>query len=239
MLRAQVEVAAGAAPHDPVAQIIERELLAGAIRDVAGVSALTAGSVERLRHEAHAQTQSCIKRPQRLSVPRDEIVVGRDHVDRDSGQRRGGGANRGGECLAFAGGHFREPVVEHDARSHELAVIGADAEGTRAQASLTSANALGHHRIDEAVAPEPRANQRQTLLQLCRSRRHERRVGLPHQREKASIAAAMKTAKGRERCLHALCCARERVIGAGATLRIGAEENAGSGKRVESHRISP
>ena len=140
-------------PHQAVAQIVEGQLLGGAVGDVAAVGGAALRLVQRARHRAHGQPQQAIDRAEVGRIAIHQVVVGGDDVHRHAGQRCSGGGDRGSQRLALAGGHFRQAVAEHDARGDELGVKLLHAQRPRGRLAHQRER-CGHRRIGEAFGTQ-------------------------------------------------------------------------------------
>jgi hypothetical protein len=102
--------------HHVVAQVIEAELVVGAVGDVGGVGGLLL-LVRHARHvAAGGEAEEAIDAAHPFSVATGEVVVHRDHVHAFARQRVEVGGQRGHQGLAFAGAHLGDlAVVQHHA----------------------------------------------------------------------------------------------------------------------------
>jgi hypothetical protein len=89
-----------------VAQIIEAELVVGAVGDVAAILLAPLRVVELMHDAADAESQELIDGAHPGSVALGEIVVDRDDVDALAGERVEIHRKRGDQGLALAGLHF-------------------------------------------------------------------------------------------------------------------------------------
>ena len=99
-----------------VAQVVEAELVVGAVGDVAGVGGFALLVVQAVDHQADRQTHELVEAAHPLRVAAGQVVV--DRHDMDAGAREAVQIHRqsGGEGLAFAGFHFRNlAAMEYDA----------------------------------------------------------------------------------------------------------------------------
>ena len=230
MAHAVVQLAGQVPPHQPVAQVVEGQLLGGAVGDVAAVRSAALGLVQRARHRAHGETQHAIDRAEVRRVAIHQIVVGGDHVHGHAGQRRGGGGDRGRQRLALAGGHLGQAVVEHDAGGDELGVKLLHAQ--RAAGGLAhQRERLGHRRVGEALGAQARADRTH-----ARGERGSRER--PHRAWNACLRAS------RKRCCRRWLTsggqlpagvARRGVVAVLAALRIGTQRRCAVGQGGRSH----
>ncbi len=105
-----------------VAQVVEAELVVGAVGDVRGVGGLALGGVEVVDDQAHRKPQEAVHLAHPLGLELGQVVVDGDHVHALAGQRVQDRREGGGERLALAGAHLRDAaLVQHD-RADELHV---------------------------------------------------------------------------------------------------------------------
>ena len=116
------EAPRGLAEDDAVAKIVEGKLLVGAVGDVAAIRLLAVGERHAALDDADGQAERGVDRPHQFGVALGEIVVDRDHVRRQPGERRRSGGQRGGQRLAFAGRHLGEHAFEKGEAAHDLDV---------------------------------------------------------------------------------------------------------------------
>src|SRR5690242_7704002 len=130
----RVEVAALHAvlelPGHVVAQVVEAELVVGAVGDVAPVL-LAAGGRIRLGAEdhAHAQAEEAVHPAHPLGVALGQVVVDRDHVHAVPGDGVEVGREHAGERLALTGLHLGDVAQVQCRGPHQLDVEGSLAEG--------------------------------------------------------------------------------------------------------------
>ena len=130
-----------------VAQIVEAELVVGAVGDVAVVLLLALAIVEPVHDDADGQAQEFVDLAHPFGVALGEIVVGGDDVDAAAGERVEIDGKGGDQRLAFAGLHLGDlAVVQHHA-ADELNVEMALAE--RALAGLAHGGERGHQNVVE------------------------------------------------------------------------------------------
>jgi hypothetical protein len=120
---ALMKVARRGATHQPVTQIVDHELLGGAVGDIAAVAQSALRHVHRARHGSYAQAQRTVNRCQQLRVARDQIVVRGNQMHRHAGERGSRGSQRSIRS-AFTRGHLRELVAEHDLPGDQLVSCG-------------------------------------------------------------------------------------------------------------------
>ena len=121
-----------------VAQVVEAELVIGAVGDVGSVSFAALHVVQIMHDDAHAEAEEGIELAHPLRVALGQVIVHRDHVNAAAGKRievyRQGSHQR----FTFTGLHFGDlALVQHDA-AHELHVEVAHLQHAPA--------AFAHHR---------------------------------------------------------------------------------------------
>ena len=121
-----------------VAQIIEAELVVGAVGDVGAVGRLAFLVVQVVHDHADVQAQELVEAAHPFRVALGQVIVDRDHVDALAGKRVEVARQRGDQRLAFAGFHFGDlALVQHHA-ANQLHVEMAHVEDAAA--------GLAHHR---------------------------------------------------------------------------------------------
>src|ERR1700674_1093898 len=112
-----------------VAQVVEAELVVGAVGDVGAIGGLALGVAEVVLDHAHGQPEEAVDAPHPVGVAAGEIVVDGDDVDALAGQ--GIEVDRQGrhQGLAFAGLHLGDAAAMQDDAAHQLHVEGAHVEG--------------------------------------------------------------------------------------------------------------
>ena len=118
-----MEVVAVFAPGQAVAQVVEHQLLAGAVDDVAGVFVTPLLRVEFGGDGAGSQPDARGDGAQLLGIANDEEIVGGDDMDRNAGQRSRQRGYEGGQRLALARMHLGQPPVEHHQRGADLVAV--------------------------------------------------------------------------------------------------------------------
>ena len=123
--------------HHVVAQVIEAELVVGAVGDVAVVGGLALLRAHAGQHDANAQSQEAVQLAHFLALELGQVIVdGHDmHALAVQGVEVGG--HGGGKRFALAGLHLGDAaLMQHDAADH------LHVEGVHAQHALA---ALAHH----------------------------------------------------------------------------------------------
>jgi hypothetical protein len=176
-LELELQAAGLATEHQPVAEIVEGELLVRAVGHIAGIGGPPRPWLHPMHDGAHAEAQRLVDRPHPLGVPRGEIVVHRDDVDGDAGQRGGDRWQRGSERLALAGLHLRHEPAEERAPPEELDVVVPLADGPPSRLAYQREGA-GHRLVGEALAPERLAKRVGGLAERALAEaRHARALG--------------------------------------------------------------
>ena len=112
-----------------VAQIVEAELVIGAVGDVAVVGLLALLVVEPVHDHADGEAEEIVDLPHPFGVALGQIVVDGDHVHAARGQGVEIDRERGDQRLAFAGLHFGNLAFVQDHAADQLHVEMALAEG--------------------------------------------------------------------------------------------------------------
>ena len=105
-----------------VAQVVESELVIGAVGDVAVVAVLPLMVVEVVHDDADGQPQRSVNLPHPFGVARGQVVVDRDDVHALAFERIQVGGQRGDQRLAFAGSHFGDLAAVQDDAADQLHV---------------------------------------------------------------------------------------------------------------------
>ena len=99
-----------------VAEVIEPEFVVGAVGDVGGVAVAALAIVQIVHDDADAQPQGLVDPAHPFRVALGQIIVDRDHVHAEPGERVQINRKRRHQRLAFAGLHFGDfAAVQHDA----------------------------------------------------------------------------------------------------------------------------
>ena len=108
-----------------VPEIVEAELIVGAVGDVGGVSPAALVVIEAMDDGVHREAQEAVDVAHPLGVPAGQVVVDGDDMDAFAGQGVEVGGHGGHQGLAFTGLHLGDfALVEHDA-ADELDIEGA------------------------------------------------------------------------------------------------------------------
>ena len=111
-----------------VAQVIEAELVIGAVSDVAGIGFLPLLVVEPVHDHADREPEELIDLPHPFGVAFGEVVVDRHHMDAFAGERVQIHRKRRDQCFAFAGLHLGDRALVQDHAADQLDVEMALAE---------------------------------------------------------------------------------------------------------------
>ncbi len=142
------------APGHVVAQVVEAELVVGAVGDVGVV--LLAALLRRLLGQDHAdlEAEEAVHPAHPLRVALGQVVVDRDDVHALAGQRVEVGGQRRGQGLALAGPHLGDVAQVQRGAAHELHVEVALAE--RAPGRLADrGERLGQQVVEGLAVGEP------------------------------------------------------------------------------------
>ncbi len=116
-------------PGHVVAQVVEAELVVGAVGDVGGVLLAARGRVHVREDHAHLEPEEVVHPPHPLGVALGQVVVDRDDVDALAGHRVEVGREDAGERLALTGLHLGDVAQVQRRAAHQLDVEGPLAEG--------------------------------------------------------------------------------------------------------------
>ena len=115
-----------------VAQVVEAELVVGAVGDVGGVGLASLVVREVVDDDADRQAEEAVDLAHPFGVALGEIVVHGDDVDAAAGERVQVAGKRGDQRLAFAGLHLGDLSLVEDHAADELDVEVAHADGAAA-----------------------------------------------------------------------------------------------------------
>ena len=133
-----------------VAQVVEAELVVGAVGDVAGVGRLALGIVHAVDDDADGHAQELVDLPHPFGVALGEVVVDGDDVDALAGERVQVNGEGGDQGLAFAGLHLGDGAFMEDHAADQLDVEVALAEG--ALAGLADGRERRHEQVVDRLA---------------------------------------------------------------------------------------
>ena len=139
-----------------VAQVVEAELVVGAVRDVAGVGLAALRRAHRRQDHAGGQAEEVVHAAHLLGLELGQVVVDRDHVHALAGERVEVGGQHGDERLALTGLHLGDVAEVEGRRAHDLHV-----EGPHAQHALAGlpdgGEGLRHQVVEGLPVGEPLA----------------------------------------------------------------------------------
>ena len=99
-----------------VAQVVEAELVVGAVGDVGGVGFLALRVVEVVNDDADAEAEEGVELAHPLGVALGQVIVDGDDVDAAPGERVEVDRQSGDQRLTFTGLHFGDlALVQHGA----------------------------------------------------------------------------------------------------------------------------
>ena len=116
-----------------VAEIVEAELVVGAVGDVGGVGGAALHVVEIVDDDADREAEHLVDGAHPFGVAAGQVVVDGDDVDALARERVQEGGQGGDERFAFAGLHFGDFALVQDDSADELHVEMAHAEGATAR----------------------------------------------------------------------------------------------------------
>ena len=141
--------------HHVVAQVVEAELVVGAVRDVGAVRGLLFGVTLHGQVDADRQAEEFVDAPHPVRVALGEVLVDGDDVHALARERVEIGGKRRHQRLAFAGAHFRDLAVVQRHAADELDVEVAHRE--RSLAGLAhDRERIGQHVVERLAAGNPR-----------------------------------------------------------------------------------
>src|SRR6516225_3799855 len=133
-----------------VAQIVESELIVGAVSNIAGVLLTPLVVVELVHDAADGEAQKLVDAAHPLRVALGEVIVDRDDVDALAGERVEIDRQRRHQRLALAGLHLRDLALVQNHAADQLHVEVPLAE--RALGRFTHGGEGGHEQIVELDA---------------------------------------------------------------------------------------
>ncbi len=133
-----------------VAQVIEAELVVGAVGDVAVVMLLARFIVEAVYDDPDRESEECVNLAHPFGVARGEIIVDGDDVNTASGQRIEIDRKGRDQRLALAGLHLGDLAFMHDHAADELDIEMPLAE--RAFAGFTHGCESRHQNVIKRLA---------------------------------------------------------------------------------------
>ena len=111
-----------------VPEVVEAQLVVGAVGDVGGVGGAALGGGEAVDDQAHGEAHKPVDLAHPLGVTLGQVVVDGDDVDALAGEGVEVGGEDGHQSLAFTGLHLGDPaLMEHDA-ADDLDPVGPHAQ---------------------------------------------------------------------------------------------------------------
>jgi len=132
-------------PGHVVAQVVEAELVVGAVGDIGRVLDAALRRSHLGQDHAHLEPEEAVYPAHPLGVTLGQVVVDRDHVDALAGQRVEVGGKDGGERLALTGLHLGDVAQVQRRAAHQLDIEVPLAEGALGRL------ACGGERLGEQV----------------------------------------------------------------------------------------
>ena len=111
-----------------VSQVVETELVVGAVGDVGGVGGLAVLGLDVVDHQAHGEAQEAVDLAHPLAVALGQVVVDGDDVHALSRQGVEVGGQGGHQGLALAGLHLGDAALVEDDAADELHPVGLHAQ---------------------------------------------------------------------------------------------------------------
>ena len=179
-----------------VAEVVEAELVVGAVGDVAAVDLLPLGRLHLRLDRPHGHAQATEERAHPLGVAAGQVVVDRDDVDALAFERVEIGGQGGDQRLALAGDHLGDVAAVEDHAAHELDVEVPHVEEPPARLAA-GRERLGQQVVERLPVGQAAAELDRLLLQLLiRKRLHlglelvDRRNHRPHRADPPLVRAA-------------------------------------------------
>ena len=158
--------------REVVAQVVEAELVVGAVSDVAGVGRALVRRRLAARDDADREAEQPVDRAHPLRVALREVLVDRDDVRALAGERVQVHGQRRDERLALARAHLGDlAVVQHHA-ADQLHVEGTQADGA-ARRFAGRRKGLGQDVVERLAGDEARAQAVGALAKAGVARRGE------------------------------------------------------------------
>ncbi len=155
-----------------VAQVVEAELVVGAVGDVAVVRRAPLVGAHLRQDHPHLETEVVVDAAHHLGLVLRQVVVDRDDVDALAGQRVEVRRQGGDQGLALTGLHLGDVAEVQGGGTHDLDVEGAHARD--ALGSLTDGGERLRHQVVEGLA---------VLQALPELRGHPLELGVGHRDE--------------------------------------------------------
>src|SRR5450755_3967939 len=138
------------APGHVVAQVVEAELVVGAVGHVGRVLLAALLGLHLGKDHAYFEAEELVHPAHPLGVALGQVVVDRDDVHAVAGQRVQVGRQHGGQGLALTGPHLGDVAQVHRGAAHELDVEVALAQ--RALGSLADGGERLRHQLVQRLA---------------------------------------------------------------------------------------
>ena len=151
-----------------VAEVVEAELVVGAVGDVGRVGDLALGVVQVVLDDADRHAEEAVDLAHPLGVAAGEVVVDRDDVDAFAFEGVQIGGQRGDERLAFAGLHLGDLALVQHGAADELHVEVPHVQ--HAAAGLAhDGERLGQQVVERFALGEPLRGTRPSCARSCSS----------------------------------------------------------------------
>jgi len=148
-----------------VTQIVEAQLIVGAIGDVAGIGRAALIVVETVLDDADGQAEEVIEPAHGFSVAAGEVVVDRHHMHALALKRVEVDRQRCHQGLAFTGTHFGDAALVQNHAADQLHVERAHAEHTL-RGLTRGRKSVGQNGVERFATSQRRAKFRGLGLQL-------------------------------------------------------------------------
>ena len=166
-----------------VAQVVETELVVGAVGDVAGIGRALLGRILGIADHAYCQAEEAIDRAHPIRIALREILIHGDDVDALAGQRVEVGGQGRHQRLALARAHLGDAALMQCDAADQLDVEVAQAQGT-ARGLAHHGEGFGQEPVERSTLLEPGAKFHGLLAQLLIVKPLQRALvcaGLPDQ----------------------------------------------------------
>ena len=170
LLLREVREAVARLVRSQVAKVVEAHFAGGAVAHIGAVGTAPLLEGVELGHARHTQAEVLEQRPHRGRVALCQIVVGDEHMHRNTRQRGGAGRQGHGDGLALATTHLGQTAVEDDPGRKVLHFGGPQTELEMARVANSQQELCGH------VGAEPLSLRLPKHLFLPRQRVDSRQV---------------------------------------------------------------
>ena len=113
-----------------VPEVVEAELVVGAVGDVGLVGPVLVGAHDPVDHQTHGEAHEAVDLAHPLGVTLGQVVVHRDDMDAAAGEGVQIGGEGGHQRLAFAGLHLGNAALVEDNAADELHTVGLHTQHT-------------------------------------------------------------------------------------------------------------